>query len=108
VTGTQVNHQDMRKLIVDDMQINDEKVNTFSGIKNYIQNSAMKKMAIWATDIEICFTAAFIEADIYKFTSNSKGIFDWVRYPSSLNQKEEPNYNKWHYISITNIQTILK
>lgn len=94
VTGSQVNHQYMRQLIVDFMQINSDKVDRFSGIKNYMQNSGMIKLATWATDIEICFTAAFIEADIYTFTSNSKGIFNWVRYPSSLTQKEEPNYNK--------------
>lgn len=94
VTGSQVNHQYMRQLIVDYMQINSDKVDRFSGIKNYMQNSGMIKLATWATDIEICFTAAFIEADIYTFTSNSKGIFNWVRYPSSLTQKEEPNYNK--------------
>lgn len=40
------------------------------------------------------FTAAFIETDVYTFTLNPKGIFNWVRYSSSLTQNQEITYNK--------------
>lgn len=46
------------------MQNNYEKGDKFSVIKNYLEHSGMRKLTTWATDIEICFTTALIEADI--------------------------------------------
>lgn len=76
------------------MQKNEKKVEDYSGIKNYLKTSKMKELGIWATDVELYFTASLLDVDIYTFTSNPKEIFHWLRFPASNRNKELPNYKK--------------
>lgn len=94
ITGTQEQHQDIRKIITEYIQKNEKEVENFSGVKNYLKNTKMAELTIWASDVEIYFTAKLLEVNIYTFTSNPKGIFHWLRFPASNKNTEQPNDKK--------------
>lgn len=67
------------------MKIHSRKVEEFSGILNYIESSNMENDKVWATEVEIYFTAAFLNSDIYCFITNTiKKSSSWIRYSHSL------------------------
>jgi len=60
ITGTETNHQVLRKAVVDYMKEHNEDLP-----EDYLQKSKMWKDRIWATDMEISAAANFLQTDIY-------------------------------------------
>jgi len=89
ITGTEVQHSEIRKLIIQFMKNHNTKVDDFSNTQNYITKSNMESDKVWATEVEMHFTAAFLSADIYSFTANQ-----WLRFSHSLQLSTKPDYNK--------------
>ncbi|KAE9533989.1 hypothetical protein AGLY_008725 [Aphis glycines] len=89
LTGTEMQHSEIRKLIIQFMKNHNKKVDDFSNTQNYITKSNMESDKVWATEIEMHFPAAFLSADIYSFTANQ-----WLRFSHSLQLSTKPDYNK--------------
>ncbi|CAI6356591.1 unnamed protein product [Macrosiphum euphorbiae] len=71
------------------MKKQNTKVEEFSNTQNYIAKSNMESDKVWATEVEMYFTAAFPNADIYSFTANQ-----WLRFSHSLQLSAKPDYKK--------------
>ncbi|KAE9538567.1 hypothetical protein AGLY_005666 [Aphis glycines] len=75
--------------IPDVYENHNKKVDDFSNTQNYITKSNMESDKVWATEVKMHFTAAFLSADINSFTANQ-----WLQFSHSLQLSTKPDYNK--------------
>lgn len=82
LTGSQMQHERVRQNVVQWMKRNDDTLNNHFG-SGYLDDSRMSENGIWATEVEILVTAAFLETDIQVLCqTGTNNRLSWNRYKS--------------------------
>ena len=79
LSGTEEFHPEVRKAICDFIEVFDADLSPFlmkGQGKKYIEDSGMRKNAVWATETEILATAKIIRCDVFTFHN-----YEWQRFP---------------------------
>ena len=84
LSGTEEFHPEVRKAICDFIEVFDVDLSPFlmkGQGKKYIQDSGMRKNAVWATETEVLATAKIMQCDVFMFhIMNGRGSHTKVKH----------------------------
>ncbi|XP_050437963.1 uncharacterized protein LOC126844131 isoform X1 [Adelges cooleyi] len=90
VTGSEVHHRKMRKLIVDFMKTNKRIKKYFNGPTKrdrYLSETMMAKGGQWGTENEVIATAMLLKTSIYVFATHLR---KWILYNKDIENQNKP------------------
>ena len=87
VTGQQIGHRMMRKLVTDYIKYN----GTYTGLDGhaYLESSQMTADTIYCTDVELMAAAKIFEHDIYVYHKYGEKL-KWLHFPCGVGRKGRP------------------
>lgn len=101
LTHSETYHIEMRNLIV--MSIKQNHIFDNIPVTQYLINSQMHKLGIWATQVEICAAASMLDTDIYTYTLNTAtNKYQWLRYPATTSLLSPISTSSAIYLQHTN------
>ena len=79
--GEESKHKEIRRLVCDFIDENDAKFFQVTNCHGYVTEKNMRKLGVWATEVEIFAVATLLNTDMYVFTQEAKDREPrWLRY----------------------------